>query len=134
MRLKIRRNLERTLDGFHRQLFVVGELDDPQLLKAVQAVLAELPLPSTAAALDGLDALMTAEMLREAASVSCPALLLHGDQDPICLPQASAWLAEQIPTSRRLLYPGCGHAPFLSRPERFNHDLRQFVEGLYARH
>ena len=77
---------------------------------------------------------MTAEMLHEAASVSCPALLLHGDQDPICLPQASAWLAEQMPASRRLLYPACGHAPFLSRADQFNHDLRQFMEGLDARH
>lgn len=134
MRLKVRRNLERTLDGFQRQLFVAGELDDPQSLKTVQAILAELPLPSNAAALDGLEALMTAEMLQEAASLSCPALLLHGDQDPICLPQASAWLAEQMPDSRRLLYPGCGHAPFLSRPDRFNQDLRQFVEGLHARY
>lgn len=134
MRLKIRRNLERTLDGFHRQLFVTGELDDTQSLAAVQSILAGVPSPSAAAALNGLEALMTAEMLQEAASVSCPALLVHGDQDPICLPQASAWLAEQIPTSRRLLYPGCGHAPFLSRPDRFNQDLRQFVEGLHARH
>ena len=134
MRLKVRRNLERALDGFQRQLFVAGELDHPQSLETVQALLAEVPSPSSAAALDGLDALMTAEMLQEAARVTCPTLLVHGDQDPICLPQASAWLAEQMPASRRLLYPGCGHAPFLSRPERFNHDLRQFVEGLDARH
>jgi pimeloyl-[acyl-carrier protein] methyl ester esterase len=134
MRLKIRRNLERTLDGFHRQLFVAGELANPQLQETVQAILAGVPVPSTAAALDGLEALMTAEMQHEAASVSCPALLLHGDQDPICLPQASAWLAEQMPASRRLLYHGCGHAPFLSRADQFNHDLRQFVEGLDARH
>jgi len=97
MRLKIRRNLERTLDGFHRQLFMAGELDNPQLQETVQAILAGVPVPSAAAALDGLEALMTAEMQHEAASVSCPALLLHGDQDPICLPQASAWLAEQMP-------------------------------------
>jgi len=134
MRLKVRRNLERTLDGFHRQLFVAGELGDPQVAATVNAILARVPVPSAAAALDGLEALMTAEMLHEAASVSCPALLLHGDQDPICLPQASAWLAEQMPASRRLLYPACGHAPFLSRADQFNHDLRQFMEGLDARH
>jgi pimeloyl-[acyl-carrier protein] methyl ester esterase len=134
MRLKVRRNLERALDGFQRQLFVAGELNDQQLAAAVNAILADVPVPSVEAALDGLEALMTAEMLHEAVSVSCPALLVHGDQDPICLPQASAWLAEQMPASRRLLYHGCGHAPFLSRPDQFNHDLRQFVEGLDARH
>ena len=48
MRLKIRRNLERTLDGFHRQLFVTGELDDTQSLAAVQSILAGVPSPSAA--------------------------------------------------------------------------------------
>lgn len=134
MRLKIRRNLERTLSNFQRQLFAAGELEDPTLAAIVEPILAGVPAPSPAAALDGLEALMTAEMLHEAAAISCPALLIHGEQDPICLPQASAWLAEQIPMSRRLLYPGCGHGPFLSRSERFNHDLQQFVEGLDGRH
>lgn len=134
MRLKVRRNLERTLSGFQRQLFVAGELDDPQRAAEVATLLAEVPAPSSVAALDGLEALMSDEMLQEARQVKCPTLLLHGGQDPICLPQASAWLAETIPYSRRVLYPGCGHAPFLSRPKQFNHDVQQFVEDINERY
>lgn len=131
MRLKVRRNLERALSGFHRQLFVEGEVCEPQQLEQIAAVLAAVEAPSSQAALDGLDALMTAEMLHESARISCPVLLLHGEQDGICLPQASSWLAQAIPHSRRIVYPACGHAPFLSRPCQFNNDLSQFVEGLY---
>jgi len=130
MRLKVRRNLERALAGFQRRLFVEGELDDGQHRERVDRVLAKVTAPAAQAALDGLDALMTAEMLDEAAQVRCPTLLLHGALDPICLPQASAWLAQTIPVSRRILYPGCGHAPFLSRPDQFNRDLSLFVGGL----
>lgn len=134
MRLKVRRSLERALDGFQRQLFVIGELDNPEQAAAVHAALAQVEKPSAAAALDGLEALMSAEMLAEAAQVRCPALLLHGEQDTICLPAASAWLARTMPNSHRLVYPGCGHAPFLSRSDRFNQDLEHFVEGLDAAH
>lgn len=130
MRLKVRRNLDRALAGFQRQLFVEGELDDPQHRERVDRVLAEVMAPAAQAALDGLEALMTAEMLDEAAQVSCPTLLLHGELDPICLPQASTWLAQTIRDSRRNLYQGCGHAPFLSRPDQFNRDLALFVGGL----
>lgn len=134
MRLKVRRSLERALDGFQRQLFVNGELDDPDQAARAKDTLALVQKPSAAAALDGLEALMAAEMLQEAAQVSCPVLLLHGEHDSICLPEASAWLAQAMPNSRRMVYPACGHAPFLSRPERFNQDLECFVEGLDARH
>lgn len=130
MRLKVRRNLERALAGFQRQLFVAGELGDPDQAALAHSVLSEVVPPTVAAALDGLEALMTVEMLQEARRISCPVLLLHGDQDPICLPQASTWLNQTIPGSQCLFYPGCGHAPFLSRPEQFNKDLLQFAGGL----
>ncbi len=127
MMLKVRRSLKRALDGFHRQLFVHGELSDPLLAEQVRSVLAEVPLPTPAAALDGLEALMHAEMLLDAPRIDAPVLLLHGDQDRVCLPQASAWLAEVIPGGRRLVYPGCGHAPFLSRAVQFNRDVALFA-------
>ncbi len=133
MRLKIRRNLARALDGFHQRLFVAGELDEATVGCQVAAVLADVVPPTAAAALDGLEALMGAEMLQEATRVQCPTLLIHGEQDRICLPDASLWLARAVPDSRRIVYPGCGHAPFLSRPERFNRDLIEFMEGLRDR-
>jgi pimeloyl-[acyl-carrier protein] methyl ester esterase len=134
MRLKVRRSLERALEGFHRNLFVEHELDDPVVAQQVAEQLGQVVLPQPAAALAGLEALMEEELMEEALQVSCPTLLLHGDQDRVCLPEASAWLAQAIRNSRRGIYAGCGHAPFLSRARQFNHDLLKFVGALHDRH
>lgn len=128
MRLKVRRNLERALEGFQRTLFVEGELADPVAAAAVAQVLYAVNLPDQAAALHGLEALMDEELLEEAGQVRCPTLLIHGSKDQTCLPAASAWLAQQITGSRRVLLEGCGHAPFLSRSAAFNQNLLAFLD------
>ncbi len=133
MRLKVRRSLERALEGFHRTLFVEHELDAPGVAQQVAEQLGQVVMPQPAAALAGLEALMEEELMEEAQLVTCPTLLLHGDQDRVCLPEASVWLAQAIRNSQRTLYAGCGHAPFLSRARQFNHDLMQFVGDLHDR-
>jgi len=134
MRLKVRRSLERALEGFHRNLFVEHELDDPVVAQQVVEQLGQVVMPQTAAALAGLEALMEEELMEEALQVSCPTLLLHGDQDRVCLPTASAWLEQRMRNCRRMLYAGCGHAPFLSCAQQFNHDLVKFMGDLHDRH
>lgn len=134
MRLKVRRSLERALEGFHRNLFVEHELDDPAVAKQAAEVLAQIAMPQSAAALAGLEALMEEELMEEAAQIDCPTLLLHGDQDRVCLPAASAWLEQRMHNCRRKLYPGAAHAPFLSRARQFNQDLLRFVGELHDRH
>jgi non-heme chloroperoxidase len=66
MRLKVRRNLERALEGFHRNLFVEHELDDPVVAQQVAEQLGQVVMPQTAAALAGLEALMEEELMEEA--------------------------------------------------------------------
>ncbi len=131
MRLKVRRNLGRALEGFHRNLFAPGELDDPVCANQVARVLERVAMPSPEAALEGLDGLMQEELLEEAAMLRLPTLLLHGDQDRVCLPQATLWLEQHIAGARRHMFTGCGHAPFLSRPDAFNQTLLTFVEELH---
>ncbi len=130
MRLKVRRSLDRALAGFHRNLFVEGELADASAVRAAEEVLNRVVAPDQASALSGLEALMEEELLAESRQVNCPTMLVHGDQDPVCLPAASAWLTEQIPDSRRILFEGCGHAPFISRAGAFNRALVDFMRGL----
>lgn len=134
MALKVRRSLDRALEGFRGRMFTDDELNAPEAADRVAAVLASVLPPSTAAALDGLEALMEEELLAEARRVDCPTLIMHGDRDRICRPEAGRWLADAIPGSELVWYEGCGHAPFLSRPERFNADLLRFMESLHAGH
>jgi pimeloyl-[acyl-carrier protein] methyl ester esterase len=58
--------------------------------------------------------------------VDLPVLIMSGDRDVICLPQASAFLAQRIPSARQMVFSGCGHAPFLTQSRRFNACLEEF--------
>lgn len=49
--------------------------------------------------------------------VALPTLMLHGDADPICSPEASRRFADAVPDSRYRSYPGLRHEIF-NEPER----------------
>lgn len=133
MGLKVRRNLDRALEGFRQRMFADGELAEPGLAGVVEAVLSNVLPPSSTAALDGLEALMEEDVLAEARQVDCPTQIIHGGLDRICRPEASRWLESAIPGSVRRCYDGCGHAPFLTRAARFNADLLQLAGGADGR-
>nr|WP_276140163.1 alpha/beta hydrolase [Sciscionella marina] len=46
---------------------------------------------------------------RELNSVRCPALIIHGEADPMCSVRAGRATAEAIPGARFVSYPGMGH-------------------------
>lgn len=132
MRIKVRRNLGRALEGFHRNLFADDELHDSATAEQVERLLATIVTPLPEVALEGLEALMEEEVMNQAREIVCPVLVVHGDQDRVCLPAASVWLEQAIVGSRRTTYNGCGHAPFLSRSAQFNQELISFVRGLHG--
>lgn len=102
--------LRRFFDG----MFAPDELPAAEREALAAAVLAAPFAPGTA--LEELDDLLVADQRPRLAGVRVPALLVHGERDPICLPAASAFAAEALPGARRWLLPGVGHAPQLSRP------------------
>ncbi len=56
-----------------------------------------------------------------------PALLIHGERDPLMPPAAAQWLAAHLPNAHLEVFPGAAHAPFLAQPERFAHLVREFA-------
>jgi pimeloyl-[acyl-carrier protein] methyl ester esterase len=126
MARKLRRNTARAWEGFTGRMFAPGELDDPDLAEQVREVLASLPTPDTDVALQSLQALAGADMRHLLATIDLPTLIIGGDRDVICLPQASAYLAQMIPFSRRVVMSGCGHAPFLTSSIAFNDCIAEF--------
>lgn len=133
MARKVERSLCRAREGFAARMFAPGELGDPVLAALVRELLSNLPLPTVDVAIQALDALAGADMRDRLASVDLPTLVMNGDRDVICLPQASEFLALRIPSARQELFAGCGHAPFLTRSERFNACLKEF-KGMVSRH
>jgi non-heme chloroperoxidase len=61
------------------------------------------------------------------AAVRVPALITHGRQDAIVLPEVAELAARLIPRSRLSWYDDCGHSPFWEDTPRFNRELAGFV-------
>jgi pimeloyl-[acyl-carrier protein] methyl ester esterase len=112
---RTRRDPARAIARFHDATFAEGELE-AGAARRVEALRARTPLPAPAAAQAGLEVLLREDLRASLAGLDLPVLLLHGERDAICPPGASRAMAEAIPGARRVVLPGLGHAPFLSRP------------------
>jgi pimeloyl-[acyl-carrier protein] methyl ester esterase len=130
MRLKVQRNLQRARDGFLTRLFTAGELAEHPEAAQIAALLAAIPLPDSAAALAALDALAGTDMRGLLAAVTVPVLVMNGALDKICLPDASRYLHEHLPSSAQTVFPHCGHAPFLTHSRQFNTELERFIRSI----
>lgn len=87
------------------------------------------PLPSTETLLDGLTWLRDVDLRDIVAQITCPVLLLHGENDPL-MPLATArWLATHLPQATLDVFPGAAHAPFLNDPERFAQRIGAFLHA-----
>lgn len=65
----------------------------------------------------GLDMLATADLRQRMPDIRQPVQLIHGECDALMPVQAARWMAEHLPEARLAVLDGCGHAPFLSRPQ-----------------
>jgi pimeloyl-[acyl-carrier protein] methyl ester esterase len=127
MRLKVQRNLQRALEGFHTRLFEVGECENDIAAAEITRLLAQISLPDSSAAVEALDALVAADMRPLLASIITPTLIMNGEQDRICLPNASWYLQANIAHAVQTVFPRCGHAPFLTRSHKFNAEIIRFA-------
>lgn len=60
--------------------------------------------------------------------ITAPALLIWGDADPLVGHDMQELLAERIPDTTSIVYPGVGHTPRWEDPSRFAADVATFVE------
>lgn len=63
--------------------------------------------------------------LTELGKISTPSWVIVGENDAICMPEASDFMAGAIPgcTTGAIRIKGTGHAPFLTAPDTFNDAL-----------
>jgi pimeloyl-[acyl-carrier protein] methyl ester esterase len=84
-------------------------------------------VPESACLADGLDMLRTTDMRDSLLRIRQPALVLHGDRDPLMPLAAGRWLADHLPAGRLEVFAGAAHAPLLSDPRRFAALLAAFA-------
>ena len=87
-------------------------------------------LPRRDAARSLLASLAREDLRENLGSINIPSLLMHGDQDTICPPGASAFMQERLDGAEMITFPGAGHAPFLTRADFFNRTLAEFLCAL----
>jgi pimeloyl-ACP methyl ester carboxylesterase len=79
-----------------------------------------------------LDALGRHEAAARLGELSCPVLVLAGEDDCVAPPRFSRQLRELIPQAQLVMLRGVGHAPPLEDPGQFNGRLSEFLAGLKA--
>ncbi len=60
--------------------------------------------------------------------IQTPVLLVWGNDDTITPPAVADQFLDNLPNSRLVLLPDCGHAPMMERPEAFNEALESFLD------
>jgi len=125
--LRLRRDYQKTMGDFFRGMFAEGEMDGAQYQRIVHEIVMGGRSPDPDTARDSLQILSVVDLRDDLPSVDRPVLLIHGELDKICPASASAYMAERLPMATLDIMPGCGHAPFMTRPERFNELVGAFL-------
>ncbi|QXE90673.1 alpha/beta fold hydrolase [Geomonas subterranea] len=130
MGLRLRRDHQKTMGDFFKGMFAEGELDHTLYQRIVHEIVMGGRSADREAVMQSLNILSTADLREQLPQVDRPVLVIHGEQDTVCTAAASTYLAQHLPMARLEIFEGCGHAPFMSRPERFNEVVREFIAGL----
>lgn len=132
MAIRIKRDKSRTMGDFFREMFVAGEMGHEQNQRVVKEIIIPSRQPETTVLLKTLESLAESDQRAILPTIKIPVLLIHGAEDTTCLPDASRYMAGRLRHAELVIMAGCGHAPFLSRPDYFNRLLSGFLKRVYA--
>lgn len=79
--------------------------------------------PNAASLQSGLNILAATDFRFHVERIYAPTLCISGSHDRLTPPQASAFMAEQMPKGEWINIEGAGHAPFMSHPQAFEQAL-----------
>jgi len=104
------------IDAFHTMLF--GDYKP--------AGLADLSIEQ---AMEELEELARIDLREKLADLKLPVLIIHGDQDQICLPEAAEFMRQRIADSQLSILPGVMHAPMIQAPSELKALIEDFTEN-----
>jgi pimeloyl-[acyl-carrier protein] methyl ester esterase len=121
-------NPEITLQRFVA-LLNQGDANPRVAIRALNDALAAEHCPDTASLIQGLGWLRDIDLRNQLASIAVPALLIHGDKDPLMPLAAAQWLHDTLNDSQLEIIPGAAHAPFINAPERIARLIGDFCHA-----
>lgn len=105
--------------------------DRPELAAQVRALMATVPARTV---VGGLEAMKhRADATAELADIDVPALVVVGEHDGPSPPDVARQMHEALPRSRLAVLPGAGHLSNLEAPDRFDAEVRRFLEDVGGR-
>ena len=128
MKKRLSKNCEQTITDFYKLMFSTQEQAQGLAGEIIARDLSRGRTWDLIEAQAGLDYLAEADVRAELKGITCPTLLLHGEQDEICPIRGVEFIQRQIPCAQLIIYPGVGHIPFLTNFEGFHRAL----EGWFA--
>jgi pimeloyl-[acyl-carrier protein] methyl ester esterase len=108
-------------------LQVRGSDNERELLAALRSALSSRGEPDLGALRAGLEILRDCDLRGALPGIKQPALVVCGERDTLTPPQASYYLAAQLPGALLAEIKGAAHAPFLSHPDEFMKHLMSFL-------
>ncbi|MBI3315054.1 MAG: alpha/beta hydrolase [Candidatus Omnitrophica bacterium] len=114
------------LEMFFRSLFTAQERGSERF-KWVRNMYRRSVLPQREALKCFLDILEKTDLRGHLAGVICPVQFVTGSDDYICPRPVMARVAEHFVNARFDVMRGCGHLPFLTKPDEYNRLLEDFL-------
>lgn len=106
--------------------------DEPRLQAAVEQELRRHMSTRT----EGTAAHFRADLGHETAdrlgAISCPTLVVHGEEDRITLPRYNQAVAARVPGAVLRSIPRAGHLVWLERPAEFDAHIEEFLQAVPA--
>jgi 3-oxoadipate enol-lactonase len=102
--------------------------EKPALVEEVRSIIRSTPLSGIVGDLMAMtDRVDSIPLL---SSITCPTLVIVGEEDQATPPSEARLMAERIPGARLEIIPGAGHLANLEQPAAFNKAVITFLEGL----
>ncbi|MHB8124973.1 MAG: alpha/beta fold hydrolase [Desulfitobacteriaceae bacterium] len=127
MKKRLSKNIEQTITDFYKLMFSQQEQVQGLAQKIINTYLNRRQTWDIIEAQAGLDFLIDVDLRAELKYISCPTLLLHGEQDEICPIGGAVFIQQQMTCAQLISYPGVGHIPFLTNFEGFQRDLEEWL-------
>lgn len=127
MQERLERNFTDTLNRFYRSMFIPQERTKKGFDKILNILGDLIPPLQKASVISSLTMLFELDLRYALKDITAPTLIIHGEKDSICLPEAARFLQTNIDDSRLEFIKLSGHAPFLTSPHKVNGLIEEFI-------
>ena len=129
MKKRLIKNREQTITDFYKLMLSPQEEAQGLAGEIIGSALSRGRTWDLIEAQAGLDFLAEADVRAELKRITCPTLLIHGEQDEICPIGGAEFIQRQIPCAQLISYPWVGHIPFLTNFKDFHRALERWLNS-----